>query len=381
MCGNLQPGRMSELQPIPKILVVDDNAANRALAQATLEDEGYDVILAANGSEALIAFEREAPDCVLLDVRMQGLDGPATCERIRLLPNGSDAPIVFLTAQRDVDTFDRALQAGGDDFVTKPVQPSELLLRVQAALKLRKMKAELREHYDLVRHQRDDLMRLQLQKERLTQFIVHDLKNPVSTLDLCAQSLLRDRDLPERARLMVQRIRADARSLLHMLLNLLDISRSDEGGLVPRQDVVQLRALFEQVEQDLSLKAQEGNVRLVHDHSACAVVGDADLLLRVLENLVENALRHAPDGTEVRLSAHATEQVATLRVVDQGVGVEPALRDKIFEPYVQLDQIERSGRGLGLTFCKLAVAAHGGRIWIEDGNPGAVFCLTLPLAQ
>jgi signal transduction histidine kinase len=316
---------------------------------------------------------------------MQGLDGPATCELIRKLPNGSDIPIVFLTAQRDVDTFDRALRAGGDDFLTKPVQPSELLLRVQAALKLRKMKAELREHYDLVRRQRDDLMRLQLQKERLTQFIVHDLKNPVSTLDLCAQSLLRDRELPERSKLMVQRIRADARALLHMLLNLLDISRSDEGGLVPRQDVVPLQSLFEQVEHDLSLKAQVTNVRLVRDHGACSVVGDADLLLRVLENLVENALRHAPEGTEVSLCAHATEQVATIRVTDQGVGVEPAAREKIFEPYVQLEHggrlAERSGRGLGLTFCKLAVAAHGGRIWIEDAKPGAVFCLTLPLAQ
>ena len=116
-------------------------------------------------------LERESPDCVLLDVRMPVVDGPTACERIRMLPGGHDTPVVFLTAQRDVDTFDRALRAGGDDFLTKPVQPSELLLRVQAALKLRKVKAELREHYGLVRKQRDDLMRLQLPKERLSQFL------------------------------------------------------------------------------------------------------------------------------------------------------------------------------------------------------------------
>jgi CheY-like chemotaxis protein len=155
---------MDSKTPAPKILVVDDNAQNRALAQATLEDEGYDVILANDGNEGVLACERESPDCVLLDVRMPGLDGPGACARIRALPHGGDVPIVFLTAQREVDAFDRAVRAGGDDFLTKPVQPAELVLRVQAALKLRRMKTELREHYDLVRHQRDDLMRLQLQK-------------------------------------------------------------------------------------------------------------------------------------------------------------------------------------------------------------------------
>ncbi|HET9931955.1 MAG TPA: response regulator, partial [Polyangiaceae bacterium] len=152
----------------PKILVVDDTAENRALAQATLEDEDYLVIQASSGEEALALFERERPDCVLLDVRMPGMDGLTVCQRIRAMESGAETPVVFLTALRDVDTFDQALRAGGDDFLTKPVRPTELLVRVQAALKLRRMSTELREHYDLVRHQRDDLMRLQLQKERLT---------------------------------------------------------------------------------------------------------------------------------------------------------------------------------------------------------------------
>jgi len=147
-----------------KILVVDDNAQNRALAQASLEDEGYEVLLASGGEEGLRLVESERPDCVLLDVRMPGTDGFAVCSRIRELPDARDTPVVFLTALRDVDTFDQALRAGGDDFLTKPVRPTELVLRVAAALKLRRMNAELREHYDLVRRQRDDQMRLQLQK-------------------------------------------------------------------------------------------------------------------------------------------------------------------------------------------------------------------------
>src|ERR1700693_2345690 len=170
-------------QPTAKVLVVDDNEANRSLARSTLEDEGYEVILAAGGADGVDAFQNERPDCVLLDVRMPDIDGFCVCERIRALPHGPETPILFLTALRDVDTFDRALRAGGDDFLTKPIRPTELVVRVQSALKLRRLSAELREHYELLKHQRDDLVRLQLQKERMMAFVVHDLKNPVNSMD------------------------------------------------------------------------------------------------------------------------------------------------------------------------------------------------------
>ena len=88
------------------VLVVDDNASNRALAQATLEDEGYRVVVAASGEAAVAAFVAARPDCVLLDIQMPGMDGVVACQRIRELPGGADVPIVFLTAQRDVDTFE-----------------------------------------------------------------------------------------------------------------------------------------------------------------------------------------------------------------------------------------------------------------------------------
>jgi CheY-like chemotaxis protein len=93
---------MDQSQITPKILVVDDNSENRALARATLEDEGYHVIVAATGEEGIRAFEAEGPDCVLLDIRMPGMDGFAVCSRIRALPAGADTPVVFLTALRDV---------------------------------------------------------------------------------------------------------------------------------------------------------------------------------------------------------------------------------------------------------------------------------------
>lgn len=364
-----------------KVLVVDDNAENRALAQATLEEEGYTVLLAAGGTEGIRLFESERPDCVLLDVRMPDLDGFAVCTRLRELPGGAETPIVFLTALRDVDTFDRALRAGGDDFLTKPVRPTELLVRVQAALKLRRMSADLREHYELVRHQRDDLMRLQLQKERLSAFVVHDLKNPVSAMDLHAQVLLNDRELPQRVRDTAGHIRGEARSLMRLILNLLDISKSEEGKLSAQRREIDLPALVREALESVEVKAVAAQVQLRQSLEAQTVHADPDLLRRVLENLLDNAIRHARKGGQVSLSAVPKTGAVELRVEDAGAGIAPEMRERIFEPFVQIEgrpsSTTRSGRGLGLTFCRLAIEAHGGTIWVEDANPGARFCFEL----
>jgi two-component system sensor histidine kinase/response regulator len=366
-------------QPTPKILIVDDNEANRLLAQATLEDEGYRVALATGGAEAIAAYEADRPDCVLLDVRMPGIDGFTACERIRALPGGAETPIIFLTALRDVDTFDKAQQSGGDDFLTKPIRPSELVIRVRTALELRRLGKELREHYGLLKKQRDDLLRLQLQKERLMAFVVHDLKNPVSSMDLVAQLLLRNKGVSADARDAVAQIRTEARNLTRMIMNLLDLSKADEGKLEPRRSRVALAALVGEVFAELEINAQLNNVLLSSSIEAEHAHADEDLLRRLLANLVENAVRHAPAGSTVTVTSAGGPDGLTLRVADAGHGVPPEMRDRIFDPFVQVEGANtRAGRGLGLTFCKLAAEAHGGTIWIEDGAPGSIFCVRLP---
>ncbi|MCL2776475.1 MAG: hybrid sensor histidine kinase/response regulator [Polyangiaceae bacterium] len=364
------------------ILVVDDNEANRSLARNTLEDEGYCVVLATSGAGGIDAFEREHPDCILLDVRMPDIDGFNVCERIRVLPYGKETPILFLTALRDVDTFDRALAAGGDDFLTKPVRPTELVVRVQTALKLRRMSVELRDHYELLKHQRDDLLRLQLQKERLMAFVVHDLKNPVNAMDLHAQLLLRDQGISSSARTTVTRIRSEAQKLSRMILNLLDVSKADEGKLSARPSSLDLAPLVGEVFSELGPTAAARNVVLACAIEPSRVHADEDLLRRLLTNLVENAIRHAPRGSTVNVKASVSAAGAELRVIDCGSGIAAEMHDKIFDPFVRLElddgPASRSSRGLGLAFCKLAAEAHNGRIWVEDGAPGAVFCVELP---
>jgi signal transduction histidine kinase len=254
--------------------------------------------------------------------------------------------------------------------------------RVHTALRLRQMSVELREAYDLVKKQRDELLRLQLQKERLTAFVVHDLKNPVGAIDMSAQLLLFDKALSEKSRQAAKQIRGDVRAMLRLILNLLDISRSEEGQLKPRKVDVPAAEVVREVAEALATRAAAFGVTVESTVEAPTIRAERDILRRVIENLVENAIRHAPRGTEIRIVVIRADGAVEVRVVDRGPGIPPALRDKIFDKYVQLEDGERhasdTNRGLGLTFCKVTVEAHGGTLTIEDAAPGAIFCARFP---
>jgi len=167
-----------------------------------------------------------------------------------------------------------------------------------------------------------------------------------------------------------------------MILNLLDISRADEGKLVAKRSDVDLEALVREVTRELELAAGDRHVAFEVALAARRIRADEDLLRRTLANLIENAIRHAPKNSVVRITSRAKPDATEIDVTDSGAGVPAAMRERIFDPFTQLEAADRSttrgGRGLGLAFCKLAVEAHGGRIWTEDANPGATFVLRIP---
>ncbi|CAN5871409.1 hybrid sensor histidine kinase/response regulator [soil metagenome] len=363
----------------PRVLVVDDNAENRALAQATLEDDGYEVSLAKNSTEALAKFAAERPACILLDIQMPGEDGVSVCERIRALPGGDAVAIVFVTAQRDVAIFDRALAAGGDDFLSKPFRPSELVVRVHSSLRIRKLSGERTELYAEIKRQRDDLMRLQLQKEHLTAFLVHDLKNPASSIELQAERILREPAVSQRAKSAAIAIRAESRALLRMIMDLLDLSRSDEGRLTPVRTSIDLQALVAEVFEEHRIGATDIGVSLVAEAAGeQKLQADASLMQRILSNLVDNAIRHAPEGSRVSVAWQTVGTSLELRVADEGPGIPVDQRKSVFDRF--WSQGGAHNRGLGLAFCHVAIEAHGGSLSIEDAAPGAIFCIKLPLS-
>ncbi|HET9988905.1 MAG TPA: ATP-binding protein, partial [Kofleriaceae bacterium] len=307
------------------------------------------------------------------------MDGIEVCTRIRARPDGDRIAILFLTAERDVATFDRALEAGGDDFITKPFRAGELIARMQTALRLRELAMANDGHMIELKHQRDTLHRLQLQKEQLTQFLVHDFKNPVNAIQLQAQRVLRSAGEP-RAIDAAEKITSEARALMRMITDLLDLGRAEEGLLVPARAPAVVGDLVGATLEELRPLATASQIALVADVTAEAAELDRDLVHRVLANLIDNAIRHAPEQSTVTISARSSARGLELRVSDQGPGVPEALRPHVFDRFVTKSD-SRTSRGLGLAFCRVAVEAHGGRIWIEDAAPGAVFAFDLPNAQ
>jgi signal transduction histidine kinase len=167
-----------------------------------------------------------------------------------------------------------------------------------------------------------------------------------------------------------------------MIMNLLDLAKADEGKLSSTRTDMNLVALVEDVVSELELNAAARRVSIVTALDTDRIYADEALLRRTLTNLVENALRYAPLGSSIRVSATRSAAWTELRIADAGRGIAPEMRDKVFEPFVQLESSDaataRGGRGLGLAFCKQATEVQAGRISVEDGAPGAVFCVRLP---
>jgi signal transduction histidine kinase len=224
------------------------------------------------------------------------------------------------------------------------------------------------------------------QKEDLTRLVVHDLKNPLMTIvmgvDLMTARVRGDDRFAEIAGHVV----AAAQSMDRMTLDILDISRSEDGALLPRPQPMDLHGLVADVVASMRLRTTERHteVTVTPTGSGPVILGDPQLLQRVVENILDNTLKYAPAGRPIRVDLRDVSGAGVeIRVSDEGPGVPPESRERIFERYARLDRDEgcgaRQSRGLGLAFCKLAIEAHGGRIWVEENQPrGSRFCIRLP---
>ncbi len=340
--------------------------------------------MAEGGEQGIAAFKERAPDLVLLDILMPGLDGFETCKRLKELPGGRDIPVVFLTALGDLGSHQRAIESGADDFLTKPINRTELLIRVRSLLWVKRLRDELTQGYDLIRSQRDALLRAQRQKEELSALVVHDLKNPLTAILANAGYLVNAGHLEEDHRAALRDVLGSAKAMHRMVMNLLDISRSEDGTLVPKLVDVDLRALVEEICRVVAKRAEERQLTLRHEVGISTLRADRDLFQRLLENLVDNGLKYTPAGGTIEIRAQrASDGSVEVRISDEGDGVPKEYREKIFEKYFQLDRDvaknAETSRGLGLAFCRLAAEAHGGRIWVEENQPkGSSFCVRIP---
>jgi signal transduction histidine kinase len=217
-----------------------------------------------------------------------------------------------------------------------------------------------------------------VRRSELAAMLVHDLRSPANGIMLSAQTRLRAKDTPESARRHWQNVHTAAESIHRMAMNLLDVTRSEDGAFaMSAGDVALPDLLAEVVELMVPLAAsRDQQIALAAHLTSPTVHCDSELVRRVLQNLLDNALRYTPDQGTVGIEARDGDDGVELRVIDQGPGVPLEQRRSIFEKYTR---DSTGGSGLGLAFCRLAVEYHGGTIEVEGVEPhGSAFVVRLP---
>jgi PAS domain S-box-containing protein len=244
---------------------------------------------------------------------------------------------------------------------------------------------ELMAARDALATKHQELLRTEHQKEELSALVVHDLRSPAAGIMMAAQSQLRRTSLSDSDRKLWGLVFASAQVINRMVLNLLDISSSNDGVFAPRPALVDVPALVTAVHQ-LMIPVAESMGQEIDVEAEARIPqlrADPELLRRILQNLIDNALRHGAAKARVLLKVETDDKTVTFRVFDTGPGVPVTMRDRIFDKYTRIPrqpgETGSFGKGLGLAFCRIAVEAHGGRIWVEDNLPkGSVFVVQLP---
>jgi len=376
---------MNSTPHTPDVLVVDDDPRNRKLLEEYLIGAGYDVRVAADGRTALTIAAERPPDLVLLDVMMPDLSGLDVCRQLKSDPRTRLCQVVLVTALDGTPHRVEGLDTGADDYIAKPVRREEFMAKVRSMLRARRLLAEIEEARATLALRNAKLEELEGLKETLTQTLVHDLKNPLAAV--LGNLELMERKADESVMHLVRRSKAAAWRMHQMILNLLDIGQLEDGKLLLHLETVDAGSVARKACQEMEGGAAQRGVRLeiVADEATAVLKGDNAVLRRILDNLLSNALEHSPQGGVVRVAVTLCDEGIEIAVSDQGPGVPPEFRERIFEKFQRLESrksVPGANRGLGLTFCRLAVEAHGGTIWVDEAQGGgALFRALLPATE
>jgi two-component system, sensor histidine kinase and response regulator len=352
------------------ILVVDDISKNLQVVGTLLRKEGYRIVPATSGAQALERVRAETPDLILLDLMMPEMDGLEVCRRLKADALTQPIPVIFLTASNEMEHLVQGFEVGAVDYVTKPFNPPELLARVRTHL-------ELKHARDTIVRFGQELSRLNDEKNEFMGIAAHDLRNPLSAIQGYSEMFLEEPELArEEQEDLVRRIHDGARRMAEMVQNLLDANRIERGEMNLNLASAELSALFLTVVESQRPRAVEKQQTL-HLETApppVMVLVDRNVMTQVLENLVSNAVKYSPPGKDifVRLKKHA-----------QGVRVEvPEDQKKLFGKFARLSAKPTGGEhstGLGLSIVKKMVEAMNGKVWCESElGRGATFIVEFP---
>ncbi|MDL1971038.1 MAG: hybrid sensor histidine kinase/response regulator [Candidatus Desulfofervidaceae bacterium] len=376
---------LKETNP-PTIMIVDDDPDSIRLLELALRPLGYQIDKAYNAAQALEILTQSLPDLILLDVLLPDAHGFELCKIIKGKLGQEFLPIIMVTALSSRGDKIQGLQAGADDFISKPIDIPELVAKINALLRTKILHRRLQQSYE-------KLKKLEETKELLVRMIIHDLKNPLTALvgSLELLALKTKGTFPPDVPFSPQNALRITERILRLIQNLLDITKMEEGKIQLHYSQIDIAELFKEVTDMFKAEATQKGALIQHEIEGeiPPFKADRDLLLRVLENLVSNALKNLPDRGEkegtitLKATLDTGKKDVVVMVIDNGYGIPKSYLSKIFDKFAQIEIKKKQGKfhtGLGLPFCKLAIEAHGGRIWVESkSGKGSTFSFTLPL--
>ena len=352
------------------ILIVDDQSANRRVVSTLLTREGYLVVAASSGEEALVCYDESKPDLILLDMMMPGMDGFEVLAALN--ERGLSVPVVFVTAAHDRDLLLRAFDAGVVDYVTKPFLSEELLARVNAHVGLKLT--------------RDRLQRVASERQQLVNLVAHDLKNPLSSV-LFASDILRNNGCrPERIPRYLEMIHESADDALGYIRHYLEAQAGAVRGPGPASECADLGETLTWLAQRYEFQLDAHGIALTVSAppAGTKVAIDPRVLRQLSENLVSNAMKYAPHGELLLAGRAGAPGYWQLVAADRGPGIPAYQQRQLFKPFTRLGDATEDGvsDGLGLSLAKQIVANAGGQLWYEDRDGGGtMFVIELPAAE
>jgi two-component system, sensor histidine kinase and response regulator len=363
----------------PTILVVDDTEDNLDLLEFALKRKPVHMLRASSGKECLQLAAQYHPDVILLDIQMPEMDGFETLKRLRASKKCADIPVIFLTARRkDASSIEQGLLLGAEEYLTKPIDTDELLVRTRSLVRLKKMELELE-------RTKADFMAM----------LIHDMRSPIggisSILELLEEPLIRGEAVQEVHKELLTSAEDATKRLLHLINDMLDLSKFEAGKMNLNRERIQIGKITDKIMKQMhpQFKQKEINVKLVLEDNLPLISADANKILQVFNNILSNALKFTLSHGTVQIvigkmqEGTAAGECVWTAISNTGVGILPEELTTIFERYKQgiaSEIVQAKGTGLGLAICKLIVEAHGGSITAES-EPGklTVFRFTLPV--
>ena len=362
-----------------KLLVVDDVQTNVLLLKALLSKEGYGILVANNGQEALEVIRNENPDLILLDVMMPGMDGFEVAERLKSEEYRCEIPIIFLTALDDTQSIVNGFKLGAGDFISKPFRKEELMVRIKHQLSLVAARR-------IIEEKNEELRKTIAGRDKMYSVIAHDLRSPMASMKMLLNTIMmsveKDKIDPDIFD-MLEMSNKTSEEVFSLLDNLLKWTKSQLGKLTVIPQKLDISGLADGVVEVMNSVAEVKHIKLIRpDHESFFVYVDIEMIKSILRNLISNAVKFSNPDSEIKVGIKAEDGKVIVSVTDSGKGIKKEDQHKLLKDsthFTTYGTNSEEGSGLGLLLCRDFARKNGGELWFEsEENLGSVFSFSLP---